>query len=103
MAQRLLHVSVITKYFVGMRDRSKLAEYRLQNDYWRKRLVGREYDYVVVARGYPKRGDLGNRLVFPWRGYTELTLLHEHFGPDPVEVFAIDVSGDPVDPASVLG
>lgn len=32
------------------------------------------------------------RLTLPWRGYQIKTIMHHHFGPDPVEVFAIDVS-----------
>jgi hypothetical protein len=28
----------------------------------------------------------------PWKGYRLTTINHPHFGADPVEVFAIDVS-----------
>jgi hypothetical protein len=32
------------------------------------------------------------RLTREWRGYRLDTITHEHFGADPVDVFAIDVS-----------
>jgi hypothetical protein len=78
-------------YFEQMRDGTKLAEYRLVNDFWRKRLVGRTYDSVIITLGYPKKDDAARRLVYPWRGYTIETIEHPHFGPTPVAVFAIKV------------
>lgn len=82
------------EYFDAIRDGSKLEEYRLRTDYWNKRLVARAYDRIVLTRGYPPRGDASRRLVLPWRGYVTKALTHPHFGPDEVQVFAIDVSGE---------
>lgn len=78
-------------YFEQMRDGAKLAEYRRTTPFWTKRLVGREYDSVIITLGYPKRGDPERTLVFPWRGYSVQTITHPHFGDHPVEVFAIAV------------
>jgi hypothetical protein len=50
------------------------------------------FDQIELTRGYPKRGDDARRLVLPWKGYRLTTIVHPHFGADPVEVFAIDVS-----------
>ena len=79
-------------YFDQIRDGSKTHEYRLVNDYWKKRLVGKQFDRIVLTKGYPKAGDHERRLIVKWSGYTICTIEHEHFGGSPVEVFAIDVT-----------
>lgn len=79
------------EYFEAIRDGKKLEEFRLVNEYWRKRLVGRTYDRIVLTLGYPTRGDTERRIVRPWRGYVEKTITHPHFGSAPVQVFAINV------------
>ena len=83
----MLHVK--GKYFDDIKAGAKLFEYRLCTDYWRKRLHLKCYDRVVICKGYPSRDDMDRRINFPWRGYEEQTITHEHFGPDPVRVFAI--------------
>lgn len=80
------------EYFDAIRDGEKIEEFRLLTPYWRKRIEGRSYDRIVLTRGYPSRDDHARRLVLPWRGYRIMTITHVHFGPDPVEVFAIKVS-----------
>lgn len=82
-------------YFDQIRAGTKAEEYRLVTPFWTKRLVGRSYDQIVLTRGYPKADDASRRLVKPWRGYVVKTITHPHFGPDPVEVFAIDVGSAP--------
>lgn len=83
-------------YFDQIKAGTKLEEYRLVKDSWTKRLVGRVYEHVIMTRGYPARDDHAKRLVIPWRGFTVKTITHPHFGPDPVEVYAIDVSAPPL-------
>jgi len=82
-------------YFDQIKAGEKLEEYRLDTPFWRKRIAGRVYDHIVLTRGYPKGGGVGGitRLTRPWKGYSYKTITHPHFGPDPVRVFAIDVSG----------
>lgn len=80
------------EYFEAIKDGSKTEEYRLWNDYWRKRLWSRDYDQIVLTLGYPKKDDHSRRLVRPWRGYEVKTITHEHFGVNPVRVFAIKVN-----------
>lgn len=79
-------------YFDQIRDGSKVEEFRLVTPFWSKRLEGRTYDRIVLTRGYPPRDDRTRRLERSWRGFTRKTITHPHFGPEPVEVFAIDVS-----------
>jgi len=76
-------------YFDQARSGAKGKEYRLCTPYWRRRLEGRSYDKMVLTRGYPAAGDVHRHLELPWRGYSVETITHEHFGPQPVQVFAI--------------
>jgi hypothetical protein len=80
-------------YFDAIRDGTKPVEYRLCTPYWRRRLEGRSYSRIVLTKGYPKASDTARRLERPWRGFTVETLTHPHFGPAPVQVFAIPVEG----------
>lgn len=89
---KTLTLSLKGVHFDAIRAGEKLEEYRLCKPHWRKRLEGREYDQVVLTLGYPARDDKARRLVRAWRGFTTKTITHPHFGTDPVEVFAIDVS-----------
>lgn len=89
-------------YFDQIAAGVKPLEYRLVNEYWTKRIVGRDFDRLVLMRRYPKGGGvLGEtRLEMPWRGYEVQKITHPLFGPDPVEVFAIDVSALPAPPTA---
>lgn len=88
---RTLTIPLKGIYFDQIKSGEKCEEYRRVTDYWRKRLEGREYDRIVLTRGYPKAGDHERRIVKPWRGYIVRTITHPHFGSDPVRVFAIRV------------
>jgi len=79
-------------YFDAIAAGTKLEENRLCTDYWKRRLIGRSYENIILTRGYPRKDDQSRRIVCKWNGYKIKTITHEHFGPDPVEVFAIDVS-----------
>jgi hypothetical protein len=89
---RTLTLPLKAEYFDAIRDGTKAEEYRLTTDYWRKRLEGRTYDRIVLTKGYPSLSDSARRLHRPWKGYRTIILTHPHFGTDPVEVFAIDVT-----------
>lgn len=78
-------------YFDQIKAGTKTEEYRLITPFWAKRIRFKHFDAVVVTRGYPARDDAERRLAFPWRGYEVKTITHAHFGPEPVEVFAIKV------------
>lgn len=88
----VLHLPLKAEYFNAIRDGVKAEENRLCTPYWRKRLEGRDYDEIELAKGYPARDDAERRMRRPWRGYTVKKITHPHFGPEPVEVFAIKVN-----------
>jgi hypothetical protein len=83
------------EYFDQIKAGTKTEEYRLCKPFWAKRLEGRHYDNLVILRGYPAKDDQENRITRPYRGYTVKTITHPHFGPDPVTVYAIEVSNMP--------
>ena len=84
-----LTLPVKTEYFNAIKSGEKVEEYRLITDYWKKRLVGREYEGIIITLGYPKKTDESRRLSFQWRGYQITKLQHRHFGRDTVYVFAL--------------
>ncbi|WP_054074783.1 ASCH domain-containing protein [Comamonas testosteroni] len=90
---KILTLPLKREYFEAIRNGTKTEEYRLCTPFWRKRLEGHEYGHIVLTLGYPARDDHARRIVRPWRGFTIKTITHPHFGPDPVEVYAINVEG----------
>lgn len=79
-------------YFQQIKLGSKKEEYRLENPYWQRRLEGKELGEIILTSGYPKREDNARRIRRPWAGFHKTTITHEHFGPNPVSVFAIIVN-----------
>jgi hypothetical protein len=79
-------------YFEQIRDGVKPEEYRLMTPFWRKRLEGKTFEQIILTLGYPKADDEERRLIKPWRGYVVKQITHPHFGPEPVNVFAIRVA-----------
>lgn len=90
---RTLTLNLNGVYFDQILAGEKVEEYRLRSGFWNKRILGRHYDKIVLLRGYPKGGGVEGktRLELPWRGWKFDTIVHEHFGPDPVTVYAIAV------------
>lgn len=93
---RALVLHVKDEYYQDVKEGRKPFEFRLDNEYWRKRLVGQEYDVIIYMSGYPKKGDTSKTMTFPYHGYEMQTITHKHFGPEPVTVFAIAVGGDQI-------
>lgn len=92
--KRILWLRVKECYFIAVRDGLKPFEYRLDNDYWRPRILNpdgsfREYDEVAYCNAYKTGAE--NIMRFPWRCPHREEITHEHFGPDSVGVFAIPV------------
>jgi hypothetical protein len=48
--------------------------------------VKTEY-FLAIQDGYKPGPE--NRIEFPWRRWVTRTITHKHFGPEPVDVFAI--------------
>ncbi|WP_416487208.1 ead/Ea22-like family protein [Escherichia coli] len=59
-----------------------------------KRIMFREYDRLIITKGYPKRDDSSRRIDVPYGGYEIKTITHPHFGDKPVKVYAIKVNID---------
>ncbi|WP_417744770.1 hypothetical protein [Rosistilla oblonga] len=90
--KRILTIRLKGKWWDQIDSGEKTEELRLQTDYWRKRLIGREYDEIHLWHGYPPKTDTSKLLCRRWNGVTACTETHEEFGEDPVALFAIDVS-----------
>lgn len=90
----VLHLPLKGEYFRAIAAGTKPEEFRLANDFWARRIAGREFDRIVLTLGYPKKGGVEGetRLTRQWRGYQVRWITHPHFGPDAVQVFAIDVA-----------
>ena len=87
-----LQLAVNGEYFDAMKRGEKTEEYRLVNAYWGRRLFGRDYDRLIITRGYPRKDDDSRRLVMQYDGYEIKTITHKHFGPEPVKVSAIKIN-----------
>ena len=92
MQERILTIPVNGIYFDQIKAGTKQEEYRLVTDYWKTRLLNKDYDVVVLTRGYPHKDAADRRLRRKFEGWQIKTITHPHFGAKPVEVFAIDVS-----------
>ncbi len=96
MKKTYLFLNLKGEYFDAIKSGVKAFEYRLYNDYWKKRLLtgarSKEREKIVIRRGYPKAGDHDKQIMRPWRGALIKVIEHPHFGPDPVKVFAIVVN-----------
>lgn len=89
---KTLHLNLKAEYFDQIAAKSKMHEFRLCTPFWEKRLAGKTFDRIEVKKGYPKRGDSDRTLARPWRGVEIQTIVHPHFGDQPVLVFAIRVN-----------
>jgi len=88
---RDLHLNLKREYFDAIKNGTKEFEYRLATHRWAQIIAGKQFRNVLIKCGYPARDDAEKILVLPWRGYEVQTITHPHFGPDPVQVFAIRV------------
>lgn len=80
------------KWFYQIKAGIKPFEFRLNNEYWQKRLVGKTYDKVIFTLGYPKRDDAERRIVKPWAGYEMQTVISEEWDNEPKDCFAIRIT-----------
>lgn len=90
---KVLTLPLKAEYFNQIKAGTKTEEFRLRTPFWKKRLEGKTFDVIALTLGYPKRGDADRWLYCSWQGCVIKTITHEHFGPNPVEVFAINVRG----------
>ena len=84
-----LTLALKRRWFDDIKSGTKTEEYRIANEYWSKRIIDRSYDTVTFTLGYPKRDDHSRRVIRRYLGYEIKTMIHDEFGPDPVNVFAL--------------
>lgn len=90
MSKKILHLNLKKEYFNDIKDNKKDLEFRLHNDYWKKRLINREYDEVHFKLGYPKSDDKDKIIKRKYIGYQILNINHNHFNNrELTKVFAI--------------
>lgn len=84
-----LQLSLKGEYFNSIKEGEKLEEYRLYNNYWQKRLLGKQFIKLIFTLGYPRRLDSSKRIEMLYAGFVVKVITHPHFGKEPVKVFAI--------------
>ncbi len=87
-----LHLNLKGDYFDAIVKGEKLEEYRLYTEYWKKRLLEKCFERIILKRGYTKKEETEKYAVRPWKGYTVKNMKHQYFGDKPVTVFAIVVN-----------
>ncbi|BBN59287.1 hypothetical protein [Hydrogenovibrio marinus] len=88
---RILHLNLKEQWWNEINSGIKTLEYRLRNQYWFKRLVGKQYDFVFVKLGYPSKTQIDRIIVFVWNGYFPMIVKHPEFDGKQ-EVYAIDLT-----------
>lgn len=86
-----LHLNLKREYFEAIKNGKKRFEFRIYNDFWKKRLIDKPFDRILIKAGYPKSTDTSKIIIRKWQGYEVMTINHPFFGPKPVKVFAIRV------------
>jgi len=77
------------EYFDAIQAGTKKFELREDNLYWQRRLNGADYKRIRLRRGYTKTS-----IDLPYRGYIPAIIIHQHFGPKPIMVYAIRLTDD---------
>ena len=84
-----LVLNVRKKWFEQYKAGNKPFEYRLNNEYWRKRLEGKNYINIIYCLGYPKASDTERRIVMPYKGFELQHVTSEEWGNVPQHVYGI--------------
>lgn len=77
-----------TQYFREIEAGTKTSEYRLLTDYWLKRL-SQDWQFVTFQLGYEKEAPRLRKRIL---SIEIVTIEHEFFGGQPVEVFEIKIA-----------
>jgi hypothetical protein len=87
MTDLMLHLKGI--YFDKIVRGEKDEEYRETTDYWKRRILGKTFDKLILVRGnYGNEKYPENVLVFPWNGY-DVKTVGSWERQEMVEVFAL--------------
>jgi len=90
-SESILYLPLKRKWFDEIKSGVKKFEYRLYNDHWKKRLIGKEFTKIILTLGYPKKDDHERRIEKPFKGFHVITMQHTEFGDEPQKCFAIYV------------
>lgn len=86
-----LQIALKGEYFDAIKKGNKYYEFREFNNFWQKRLVGKNFDKIILTKGYPSKTETEKFLTFDYAGYIVKKLTHKHFGDQPLTVFAIRI------------
>ena len=94
---KTLTLNLKSEYWRDILWGRKVWEYRLVTPYWTRRLKDergryRTFKGIMLCRGYPATEEWERRIWRKWRGVKRMIITHPHFGPDPVQVYAIRVN-----------
>lgn len=89
---KVLHLNVKSEYYDSFISGDKTEEYRICNEYWRKRLESKNYGVIHYKKGYPKNNDTNKIYKMPFNGFTKKIIQHKHFGDSPIMVYAIKLT-----------
>lgn len=78
-----LHLHVTYKYYDQIKRGEKVEEYRIVEK-WRGQIEGRDYKTLRIWKAYTSEF-----MDFPYRTPEIRTMMHEHFGAEPVTVYAL--------------
>ena len=88
---KILHLHLKFEYFDDIAAGNKPEEFRLAKT-WKHKLDNNQYTHIRLYRGYEKASP-STVITKPYKGYKLKTIVHPHFGNEPTEVCAIDVTG----------
>lgn len=88
-APRTLILPLKRHWFEAIKAGTKPLEFRLYNDYWRRRLEGQHYDRVRFMLGYPKADQPDRILECDYHGYDITEVTSPEWNNIPQKVFAI--------------
>lgn len=94
-----LLLSVTTGVFDEIHIGAKVQEYRQYNNFWKRRLIGKNFTHVAVVCGQNRAGKVQRTMVFEWCGYEVKTVRQGRGngaqggegGCKAVEVFAVNL------------
>jgi hypothetical protein len=78
-----------TQYFNEIESGQKNSEYRLLTEYWLNRLSSQDWKFVTFQLGYNKDAKRIRKRI---TGIEIITIEHEFFGGNPVDVFEIKIT-----------
>jgi hypothetical protein len=92
MKPRILTLRLKTIYWNQIAAGTKREELSLANPRYIRQLLSRDYDVIHLWLGYPPATEKKKLLCFSWRGARRIRRQHEHFGPEAVDLIAVDLS-----------